>query len=112
MSRSSTQQVRSLCGLVWFGVIVDTRRRVLCALCSVLPAPCFWCWGWRVPCSLFGGRWFGGAEENEQEDRWAFEKKAVNILRGPTRAGGSLRDLEQFMDQAAESVTLWHIRRW
>ena len=80
---------------------------MLRARCSRLRA-----WGWWVPCSLLGGRRFGGAEENEQEDRWAFEKKAVNILRGPTRAGGSLRDLEQFMDEAAESVTLWHIRRW
>jgi hypothetical protein len=52
------------------------------------------------------------AEENEQEDRWAFEKKQVQLMRGPTRAGGSLRDLETFMDAAAERVDIWMLRRW
>ena len=51
-------------------------------------------------------------EENEQEDRWAYEKKQVQFMRGPTRAGGSLRDLENFMDAAAERVDIWMLRRW
>ena len=51
-------------------------------------------------------------EMNDQEDRWAHEKTDVKSQRGPTRAGGSMKDLQEMMEIASDRVDLWLIRRW